>query len=850
MVYYTAKMIKLKSTVRTNIKDDRPGAAVLPYAICILLLICQLFSGACQPAFAQTSKEQEAFFVARKAFEDGFYDVSLSLLERFLQNYPTSSYTAQANLLIGQCYYHQSKFLDALGKFEQLLSSPLAKDIRDAVLYWTAEVHFKGNAFSKAAQYYREIIEGFPNSSYGPAAHYSLAWCYFQDERFDEALKYFRAVEEKFPTDPQAQDSSYKIVECLYNLRDYDGLKEKADFYLKAYPKDTGRSASLHYYTAEAQYYLNDLEDAIKSYMKAISSTDDVRLEAIAYLGIGWSRLKLQQYKEAQQVFAQINSVNLDKKSSDILFLGKAILEFETKAFTQAKNTYSELMSSTQDSSVLMQASLGMADCLYNLAEYKEAIAVYAKALKELPGLKDVPQEIIDKLHYGLAWAYLKEGEFKEAIEEFQKLVKQTGDKIFKISTLCQIGDTYQDSGDYNKAVATYDSILRDYPDSLYSDYVQYQLGITLLKIYNYDGAIMAFQTLKKNFPASKLLDDATYSLGLAYFQREDYVSSKETFEKFRTEFNESSLKAQATYLLGSSLYNLGRFAEAIEVFKDIARGFSNDIELVQKAEYEIADCYYQMGDENEAMARFKALRTKYPDSSLTAEVMWWLGEYYYRRKEFDLARRYFSSLIKDYPGSTLVASSYYALGSIAMEEAQPSKAIDNFKKVMELDDSDLSGTAAIAIADIYVQEENFDSATATYEDVLRKYANLAHLIYPKIAEIYRRKNEYDKAIAMLEKSLEVVPVRQMADIQFKIAETRQAQGRISDAIEEYLRVTYLYSSSQELTVKSLLRVAAIYEDQDNFREALAIYKKITSLDAEEAKYAQERIEWIKANVK
>ncbi|MCX5703927.1 MAG: hypothetical protein NT066_05515 [Candidatus Omnitrophica bacterium] len=94
-------------------------------------------------SFAQEpSKEEETLFVAKKAFEDSFYEVSLGLLERFLKNYPDSPKVTEVNLLIGQCYFHQNRFLDALSKFEGLLSQGSAKNIKDAVLYWIAEVHF------------------------------------------------------------------------------------------------------------------------------------------------------------------------------------------------------------------------------------------------------------------------------------------------------------------------------------------------------------------------------------------------------------------------------------------------------------------------------------------------------------------------------------------------------------------------------------------------------------------------------------------------------------------------------------------------------------------------------------
>ena len=815
-------------------------------AVCILALSVVNISSIC---FSQdTSKEEEALFIGEKALEDGFYDVALGLFERFLKNYPVSSKLAKVNLLIGQCYFHQNKFLDALSKFEGLLNQSLAREVQDEILYWIAEVHFKGNDFAKAATYYQKIIEEFPKSSYLAASYYSLGWCLFQEAKFNDAIKYFLLVEEKFPKASFTQDASFKIVECLYNLKDYNGLKDKLKAHLKIYAKDAEKLAYLYFYFAEADYYLNNFQEAIEEYAYVLANAKDDIIKSLSKLGTGWSYLKLKRYPEAQGAFLEIKDGTLENKYLDILLLGKAVLFFETNKYAQAKDIYSELLNATKDPVVSIQAYLGKADALYNLAEYKEAINVYKAALNN--PLESIPQEIIDKLYYGLAWAQLKEGEFKEAISEFQKIVKNTEDKIVKVAALCQIGDAYQDSGEYDEAVQAYDKILEDYTGSLYGDYVQYQLGLTLLKAAKYDGAILSFLSLKKNFPDSKLLDDASYALGLTYFQREDYTASKEVFEKFQEECPDSPLKSQSLYLLGTSLYNLGKFSEAIEVFKNIKRLFTQDAELMQKADYEIADCYDQMGNEKEAMERFKMLRAKYPDSQLTPEIMWWLGEYIYRHNDLNLARRYFSSLIKDFPKSDLVASCYYAIGSTYVEESNYLQAIENFKKVIDSGKTDLSGTATIALADIYVKQDKLDLALNTYKDVIKQHPNLLNLVYPKIADLYCKMADYEQALEFCRKSLEVVPLRQMADIQFKLAEILQTQGRFLEAVEEYLKVSYLYPENNTLVVKSLLRVAGIYEGQENFKEALNIYNKVISMDAQEAKYAQERIDWIRTHIK
>lgn len=819
----------------------------------LLVIICLLYLGAPLSALyakeQETNKEEETLYVAKKAFEDGFYDVSLGLLERFLRNYPASLKADEASLLMGQCYFHQNRYLDALEVFEKLLSQPSGQSIRDAVLYSTAEVYFKGNNFEKAAGYYKMIIDDNPKSSYLVEAYYSLGWSLFQLQKFSEALNYFKVIEQKYGKEPEAKDVPFKIIECLYNLKDYTALKEKCKSYAQPYSKDPVQKSYLYFYIAEADYYLNNFNEAISGYSQVITITGDEKIKALSWLGIGWSELKLRRYKEAEDIFQKISFENLDSKNQDVCLLGEAIVMSETNRPGEAKKIYDGLATSSQDALVSIQATLGTADALYSLGQYKDAISVYKDVLNKAQ-VEKIPADLAYKLHYSLAWAYLKQGEFKEAIKEFQKIAKESDDLVVKVSALCQIGDAYQDSKEYNLAMEAYDRVLKDYPDSFYSDYVQYQLGMTMLKSSNYDAAIISLLAFRRNFPSSKLLPEATYALGLAYFQRQDYNSSREMFESFKQEFKDSNLRQQAMYLFGTSLYNLGQFSEAIEAFRDIVRAYPQDLELVQKAEFEIADCYYQAGNEKEAMERFKSLRSKYPDSSLTPEIMWWLGGYYYRHNEPDLARRYLFALIHDYPDSNLIADAYYTIGSIYEDVSNHEQAIENFQKVIELGRADLAGQSSVAIADIYALQSKTELALKLYEDVIKKYPDFNNLIYQKMADLFYRNQDYTQAIEFYLKSLTLAPVLEMASIQFKIAEILEIQSKIPESIEEYLKVPYLYSQNNVFSVKALLRVANIYETKGNLKEAIKIYGRVVELNTEEAKYAKERMDALKAKIK
>ncbi|MCX5699039.1 MAG: tetratricopeptide repeat protein [Candidatus Omnitrophica bacterium] len=726
-------------------------------------------------------KETELLFMAKKAYEDGFYEVSLGMLERFQKNYQDSAKIPQATLLGGQCYFYQGRYLEALNIFEALANSPESGNLKDALYFWMGEVHFKGSNFEKAAAFYQKLIDNFPQSSFVPAAYYSLGWSFSQASKFNQAIQAFKSLIEKFPHEPQTKDASFKLIECLYNLKDYSELKARVKPVFKLYSNDALRLPYLYFYLAESEYYLDNLDDAAKNYLKSAQAFKEPKVQALAKLGLGWSLLKLTKYKEAEEVLADIKPSSLDKKSLDILLLGQAVLMSATNRVYEAKKLYEQLINLSTDPLISLQAYLGKADAYYNLAEYAQAINVYKEGLDKIDQEGSLPSELIDKLRYNLGLAYIKQGQINSSVDVFNRIAGKGNDQAYKINLFFQIGQAYQDGGEFVKAEETYAKIIKLYPDSSFADYAQYQLATTQFKRSDYDAAVISFRSMLKKYPQSKLLPDALYALGSAYFQQADYTRSCEIFVKFQDEFKDSPLYAQALYMLGTSFISLGRINEALSVFKDTSKLDSLDIELLQKVEYEIADCYYKLGQENEAVSRFKLLRTKYPNSKLLPNIMWWLGQYYYRSKDLNLARRYFGSLIADFPNNQLAADAFLGIGLTFSDENKFDSAVDNFRMAIKL--------AAPA---------------------------------------------------------------QIADIRFSLAEALEANSEPEAAIQQYLLAADLYTHTSQLFARSLLRVAKLYEDKENFKEALKIYKRIIEKapSAPEAGLVQERIDWIRENTK
>ncbi len=114
-------------------------------------------------------------------------------------------------------------------------------------------------------------------------------------------------------------------------------------------------------------------------------------------------------------------------------------------------------------------------------------------------------------------------------------------------------------------------------------------------------------------------------------------------------------------YRRALDLYNNRQYKEALRLFDELlSLGVDND--LVDNCQYWKGECYYALGDYNQAIIEFEKVFTynnsnKYPDAQLK------LGLCYLKLGNRDRARAEFEKLVNEYPDSEYVprAQSYLA---------------------------------------------------------------------------------------------------------------------------------------------------------------------------------------------
>ena len=463
-------------------------------------------------------------------------------------------------------------------------------------------------------------------------------------------------------------------------------------------------------------------------------------------------------------------------------------------------------------------------------------------------------KQILEKANFGLAWSYLKAGNVDLSIATFQTIKDQSENKTVKISALTQIADAYQDIGQFDKAIEIYDQILRDYPDSPYTDYVQYRQGIALLKMDKIEMATLSFQTLRNNFPKSNYLSDVKYYLAVAYFKKGDWAGAKEQvldFIKGLPSTNE--FLPEANYILGLSYFNLRDYDKALVTFQSIIKNYPEQTALVKNSEFNIAKCYYKLGNTKEGLPKFKFLLGKYPRSEIAQEVLVYLGDYYLETDDYDNAILHYKQFLTEFPGSDQLNIIRYELGQAYLGKEEYDQAVNVLKLIDDPKQTEIYAKAKLAIADIFSKKLDPASTIETYQNIIATSPEFKRDALVKIAEVHKTNKNYPSAIASYRSALTTdMALSQVKniEIQFNLGDTYELNHQTKEAIEEYLKIPYLYPKETSWIVKAYLRIARLFEDTEEWAEAKIIYNKVIAYNTDEVKFAQERLEWINTNIK
>ncbi|HEX2957712.1 MAG TPA: tetratricopeptide repeat protein, partial [Chitinispirillaceae bacterium] len=466
---------------------------------------------------------------------------------------------------------------------------------------------------------------------------------------------------------------------------------------------------------------------------------------------------------------------------------------------------------------------------------FKEALDVFLAILKADPSGK-----VVSDVTFLTAECYEGVGEISKAIPLLEQVIAKDQENV---EAHARLADYYQKSGDKEKAQKIYERLLTIQPNN---PKVYMSLGEYGLKTKKWEDALKYFQ---KGFNLEK---NAAAAIGMmtAAMELKRYDLARDAAE---TALHHDSSLVSPQMALAHINMQENNFAAAAKIIQTMSAKNPSDIKLLQK----LAVCYEKTGDNAKLSDVDKSIISLDKKDVVSRERY----AKYLRGKGNDTeAYEVLKELSSLRPKNDEVV---YSLYEVATKLGKKDEAAVHLQKFVKMKPND--ARAQVALGDFYFDKGDSAAALTSYRNAIaadpaikgfyKKYSTLVlaqkpptkplpkgqktpeeevlevltaavnsgeadEEIFTTLADIYKRKAQYPKAIEMYQKALQKKP--QSFELLSALALCQEKAGRDGEAILSYEQAVAM-NTAAEKEYKSL---GALYLKQGKKEQGITAYKK------------------------
>jgi TolA-binding protein len=350
------------------------------------------------------------------------------------------------------------------------------------------------------------------------------------------------------------------------------------------------------------------------------------------------------------------------------------------------------------------------------LQEYKTVIANYP----------DHPLVRESMLNEGKSYEMLDDVE--NAKRSYLKYVRRYPRSNDVDETYLKIGDLWRKQENYEKAIEIYKYIIKEYHDRDTVMFAHMRLGDSLIDSGDYAAALQIFLDIKKKFQngshKSKLTENTRVDNTVDH-QSGQYHPDSESWEVDNILVSKrlvlpDKLRYELEYQIGNCYYLLGEYDEAIRVLKNFGFYEENN-DLLDNAYYKLADCFFRTEDYLTAFQLYKNALTEFPDSSLSYHGLLYSGKSLRNMKMLDNAIETLKQGLNRYQDSNYADSIKFEIGLCYLDDENYKRALDTFEEIAEgKRDKDMAIKANIYAGISLAQDKQQEKAIEHYRKALK----------------------------------------------------------------------------------------------------------------------------------
>lgn len=751
------------------------------------------------------------------------------LVRDFIRDYSPSSVANEALLDLGNYYFGQREFDEAIKYYQQVPTL----DMNNALI---TEVKFKmGYSYLVKKQYKQaqalfKQVKDIQGDYYYPANYYYGVTA-FQEDDFKTAIESFERVKNSAK---YSSDVPYYICQIAFAEGDYD----KVINYGKTEVQNTrnNKYREISKLIGQAYFEKKDYVQALP-YLEEHAKSGKLRQEDLYQ--VGFTQYQTKNYAAAIKNFDELKNLNTALGQNALYNLGDCHLKTGDKQ--SARNAFKKASQMDFDKKIKEEANFLYGKLSYELGASRDAIDAFQAVTSNSPYYKE-SQELLSKV-------FLNTRDYKKALEIIESMpsksveIRKAYQKVafYRGVQLMNDGEPLQAKVMFVKSLEnpyeTREKALANY----WIGEISYEAKDYASSINDYNAFLKIAKTSPQLFTDEASVEMANYALGYNYIKKGDYTTAGRYFEEavngFASKLTKKTLnnddvefKIYPDALLRAGDCNLkdNKYSEALAFYNRVV---SRKAEGSDYALYQKSIIQGLQKDDAGKLVTLENLVKNTPNSDYADDALLELGSTYLQLNQLSEAAAPLKRLVKDYEKtSNLINNAYLKLGLIAYNQDNAEQALDYYKKVCYNNPTAEEKASALrSIEEIYVERGETDKYFAFLKtiDYNVSDADKDNLSF-KTAENQYQSGNYDKAIAAYTAYIRQFPNGlHILDALYQRAESYFVKKQYDYALPDYEN---LINRGTSTYYPRALRKAALisYNVSKDFTKAYNYYSKWT----------------------
>jgi TolA-binding protein len=725
------------------------------------------FAGECDLSLGNLAEAEKSYRTLLSLYPDSPYleaatfrlaDVSwrqkkpsaLQQLDDFLSRFPNGAYRGSALRLRGDMLFEQKKPAEALAEYTGAASILPEGPEKQAAWYSLARAQVLLGMKLQAADSFARAGSG-GSADIAEKAGFQRAVLLAGEGKVAEAIQALRSFLEQFPGSARAEEAGRLLGNLLEKQGNPQATGTLWDFMVRSFSGSPSLPEYL-YNRGTSLLAQGSWASALDDFQRVLKDHPGSAWTDRSAYAIGYVYAMRGEYPRALPFF--------QSSGGAIGNLSAAITLFNMGRFEKAVSAFRALQDSRAPAASAGTVVLYIGRSLYRMGRLEDAAACLGKAGEALAA-EGSPQGA--DAHYWRGWALLRLRKPADAYGAFLAVAEGYPADPRRLEALFRAGVCETIQSNDAAAVALYEEVINASPKA---DSASPKADSASPK---------ADSASPKADSASPIVEQAMYERTLALARLGKTQESADALEQLAGAFPSGRLAAQALYARAESARTDHRFADAHADFDRVAHGFPSS-PLAGQASYWSAESLFLSGDARGALEGFWACLTSKDASGLAPQAIEGFTSALHDLADVDQARLY-AGKARSTPGVSVEAAAGVLLAS----------------------------------ADIVLSTAP-EEARALIEDVRRTpppepYAGEASLLMGRYAALQADWNRSLDILGALEGS-------RADDIGARAAlekgRTLEAMGRTSDAVDEYLKVAYLFPDLGDRAAEGLANAARV----------------------------------------